>query len=226
VAAHDPVGLADMVMNVSAESGLDATIDRLVEYVRPATGCDAAGIMLSTKKSITPAVATSQEARQADALQVDLGQGPCVRAVWDADAVLVTDTASDPRWPDWSAKVAGLGYASVLSLRLFDRQSTLGALNLYSHVQSAFDEDDIEVAEIFARHASVALSSAKEEEGLRTAIGAQKRIGQAQGILMERFGLDEDQAFAVLRRYSQDNNTKLRDVAEHIIATRRLPHEA
>ena len=50
-----------------------------------------------------------------------------------------------------------------------------------------------------------------------------RRIGQAQGILMERHGLDGDRAFEVLRRYSQDHNIKLRDVATHLSETRQLP---
>ena len=41
--------------------------------------------------------------------------------------------------------------------------------------------------------------------------------------LMERFGLDQDQAFAVLLRYSQDNNLKLRRVADILVETRSLP---
>jgi AmiR/NasT family two-component response regulator len=41
--------------------------------------------------------------------------------------------------------------------------------------------------------------------------------------LMERFDLTADQAFAVLLRYSQDNNLKLRAVAETLIETRELP---
>jgi AmiR/NasT family two-component response regulator len=76
---------------------------------------------------------------------------------------------------------------------------------------------------IFARHAALALSRAWNEAGLDTALDTRKLIGQAQGILMERHDLDEARAFEVLRRYSQDHNTKLRDVAAHLIETRRLP---
>ncbi len=55
------------------------------------------------------------------------------------------------------------------------------------------------------------------------ALEGRKRIGQAQGILMERHSLTEDQAFAVLKRYSQDNNVKLRDLAVHLVETHHLP---
>jgi AmiR/NasT family two-component response regulator len=56
------------------------------------------------------------------------------------------------------------------------------------------------------------------------AVDARKLVGQAMGILMERFDVGDDRAFAILKRYSQDTNTKLRDVAQHLIDTRKLPH--
>ena len=112
---------------------------------------------------------------------------------------------------------------SILSIRLHTSGQTLGGLNFYAGQRHRFSDDDIALAHIFGQHASVALATARREEGLRTAIDARHLIGQAQGILMERFGLSGDQAFAVLRRYSQDNNVRLRSVAERIIETRRLP---
>jgi hypothetical protein len=61
------------------------------------------------------------------------------------------------------------------------------------------------------------------QANLAAAVDARKLIGQAQGILMERFALDADQAFAVLRRCSQHLNIKLRDIAQQLINTRKLP---
>jgi AmiR/NasT family two-component response regulator len=75
---------------------------------------------------------------------------------------------------------------------------------------------------LFADHAAIALARARTEATLWEAIEGRKVIGQAQGILMERFGLTGDQAFAVLRRYSQDSNVKLRDVARKLISTGNL----
>lgn len=101
----------------------------------------------------------------------------------------------------------------------------MGSLNLYANEPKAFDEDDLDVAEIFGRHASIALATAREESGLRQAISARHVVGLAQGILMERYGLDAERAFSLLRRYSRHNNIKLRVVAERIISTGRLPEE-
>jgi len=74
-----------------------------------------------------------------------------------------------------------------------------------------------------AAQAAVALANAQHSEGMDTALRGRTVIGQAQGILMERFALTANQAFSVLVRYSQTNNTRLRTLAEQVVATRKLP---
>ena len=100
---------------------------------------------------------------------------------------------------------------------------THGVLGLYSTRPDAFSFDDEAIAHILARHASVALANARHDQSMAQAIDARKLVGQAMGILMERYDLDADRAFHVLRRYSQDTNTKLRDVAQQLIDGRTLP---
>lgn len=143
--------------------------------------------------------------------------------MWSHNTFLVHDTATDERWPRFGPLAAELGLHSLLSVRLSTAEETLGALDLYSTSIRVFEEDDIALAHIFGQHASVAFANARREEGLRQGIDARHAIGQAQGILMERSDLTADQAFSVLRRYSQENNVKLRKVAADIIETRRLP---
>ncbi|MCW2783533.1 MAG: hypothetical protein JWP74_50, partial [Marmoricola sp.] len=72
-------------------------------------------------------------------------------------------------------------------------------------------------------HAAATIMSVRERENLREAVEGRTVIGQAQGILMERFDLDADRAFSVLRRFSQTENIKLRQVAELVIANGDLP---
>jgi AmiR/NasT family two-component response regulator len=111
----------------------------------------------------------------------------------------------------------------VLGVRLRTSESVIGSLNFYDPAPHHFSVSDRQVAHILARHAAIALDTARETENLWKAIDARKVIGQAQGILMERFGLDADRAFRVLSRYSQDNNIKLHRVAEQLVETRNLP---
>ena len=139
-----------------------------------------------------------------------------------ANSVLVSDTTTEDRWPRWAEAVAAAGVRSMLGIRLHTSATTIGSLNLYDPRPDHFTEEDRDVAHIFARHAAVALSSARDTANLWKAIDARRLIGQAQGILMERFDMGPDQAFAVLRRYSQDHNVKLHVVAERLIETRTL----
>jgi len=114
----------------------------------------------------------------------------------------------------------------VLTVRLGVNGGMLGALQLFDRRPHAFQPEDEEIAHVLARHASVAVASAQDRASLWRAADAHKVVGQAQGILMERFGIDGQQAFDVLRRYSQERNVKLREVARLFTESRRLPVES
>ncbi len=81
------------------------------------------------------------------------------------------------------------------------------------------------VAVVYAVHATTALSSARRASTLQTAVSSRHVIGMAQGIAMERYGIDQHQSFELLRRLSSTTNVKLRDVATQIVETRAIPHE-
>jgi GAF domain-containing protein len=215
---------AQLAIELHDEPSLDDTIEKVLEFALDAINADHAGVVLvHAKKRLETAAVTDAVVAEIDAFQISVGEGPNLTVLDDRLIVSVSDTCSDSRWPAWARKVTESGIRSVLSVRMYTTETTVGTLNLYSRRPDAFDVDDQAVAHILARHAAVALSTAIEQKNLGRAVDARKRIGQAQGILMERFDLDPDQAFAVLVRYSQHNNIKLRLVADTIIETRALP---
>lgn len=120
----------------------------------------------------------------------------------------------------------GFGIRSVRDVPLATGVGTVRVLGLYSRAPNAFGRDGEAIADILAWHASVALAAARHDETMARAVDARKLVGQAQSILMERLDIDADAAVAVLRRYSQDTNTKLGDVAQQLIETRNLPDSA
>jgi AmiR/NasT family two-component response regulator len=62
--------------------------------------------------------------------------------------------------------------------------------------------------------------ASREGDQLQSALSTRDRIGQAKGIIMERYGIDDVAAFAMLRQLSQDANTKLIEIAQKVIDTR------
>ena len=190
-------------------------------------GCDAAGVCVVYSGKRVDTHATSNEAlAQVDALQHELKQGPCLDALRQQDTVESSDLSTDERWPTWGPEVASrLGLFSIVSYRLFSTESNLGALNLYGKSKSAFTADDVHDGVALAAHIGVALAGAQEVENLEKALGGRTVIGQATGILMERFDLTPDRAFGLLSKISQNRNLKLRPLAEQIVRTRSLPKE-
>ncbi|MDN5856096.1 MAG: GAF and ANTAR domain-containing protein, partial [Actinomycetia bacterium] len=162
-----------------------------------------------------------------DALQYELEEGGCFDSSWSGGTLLCQDLASDQRWPRWGPRAAEMGFHSLIAAELTHAEGRrVGAVSMYWTDEKRFTRDDIAYTQIFARHAALALSTSLQVEGLNVALDTRKLIGQAQGILMERYSLDADRAFEVLRRYSQDHNVKLHSVAEQLVATRELPEPA
>ncbi len=218
---------AAVARSLSEAPDVDETLERIVELAVHALGCQYAGVSYVNLRThqIETGAASDDVVRAGDQAQYEVGEGPCLQATQDGSSYLVHDTVNDERWPRWSARAEELGLRSVIGVQLFDDGDTLGALNLYATEPRHFTDDDVGVAEVYAAHASVALGSARQELHLRRAIDARHLVGVAQGILMERFGLDQQRAFAVLRRYSQQHNIKLRDVAEQLVTTGQLPEQ-
>lgn len=201
------------------------TLERIVGLANDAIpGCDWAGISLRVGSSpAEPAASTDPLVHEADRLQNHLGEGPCLDSSLAGQTYIAQDTRHDPRWPQWGAHAADLGILSVLSVQLQHIDNTpIGAVNLYAGQVGAFTQDDVDLAHAFAAHAAAALEATREVSGLRAALQSRHLIGVAQGMLMQRYGLDMDQAFAVLLRHSQDSNTKLRDVAAEIVRSGRF----
>ena len=161
-------------------------------------------------------------AAEADGLQDDLGEGPVLdTSAGSSEWVRSGDLAGDPRWPVWGPRAAELGYRSLLSVRLEWASEPLGALTFYATDSGRFvDPGVVDLAVLYAVHAANALGSARQLAGLETAMSSRHVIGMAQGILMERYHLDEEQAFAFLTRRSSQENRKLRDLASELVANR------
>ncbi|MDP3712577.1 MAG: GAF and ANTAR domain-containing protein [Mycobacteriales bacterium] len=194
----------------------------LADVVRAAVqlipGCDEGSIsVVLGRRSVTSEAASGDLPRIVDALQAETGQGPCLDAAYKHVTVRVEDMATETRWPLFATRAVEAGAAGMLSIQLYVEGDDIGALNLYSRTAGAFTDESEHVGLLFAAHAATAYMGARDRSGLMNAVTTRNLIGQAQGILMERHGLSADQAFALLSKVSQDNNLKLRDVANQLV---------
>lgn len=197
-----------------------STLDKIVEWTLSAVlGTEAGIVLVRAKNAMETFSPTSDLVQDAHDWQVQLREGPSFVVLDEVDhpSVIIGDTAEDPRFPNWGPKASELGLRSVITsvLRTHDRR--VGSLNVYRSEPHAFDLDDLEAVDVFARRAARAIVIAEETQGREVALDTRKLIGQAQGMLMERFRIDGDRAFELLVRLSQQHNVKLRGVADLLV---------
>lgn len=238
VAELGPLGeqffdLARDLFAVPPERGVIGVLERVVERAQelaPAAAMVSVTLRESDGSYHTP-VETDALATRADRIQYETGEGPCVEVVAGASSGTThsRDLAHDPRYPRFGPRVAALGMVGVVAVGMFPESDPprLGALNYYFRSAEDLEDVDEDMMLLLAAHASVALQASQrvEAERLRTAqlteaLQSRDVIGQAKGILMQRRGVDADEAFDILRRASQDLNVKIRDIATTIASRR------
>ena len=218
--------IAAAARDLQDESDTQHTLDRSVKAaIEVIPHVHYAGVSIARRKGAIDTPAFSHElVRRGDELQYELQEGPCLDAVWHHDTVISPDLMKEERWSRWAPRVAAeLQVRSVLCLQLFTSADVVGALSLYSKDVDAFDHTHIDIATSMAAHIAVAVAGTQTEDQLRVSVVNRTLIGQAQGIMMERFGLDSQRAFDVLVRVSQDLNIKVLQVADELVRTRITP---
>jgi len=218
--------LGRIARDLDTEKTLDETMRALVAAAVDAIpGAEAGGIteVRGHGQQIDVRFASDQLVRELDTAQEVLGEGPCLDAAYQHRTVRVNDFQTDERWPAFAARAHERGIGSMLAIQLYVDGDDLGALNLYAYQPNAFDDESEQIGLLFATHAAIAMAGVQRERQLRVAISSRDIIGQAKGILMERYKLTAEQAFAVLTRASSESNIKLRKVAESLAATGTVP---
>jgi GAF domain-containing protein len=210
---------ANELANALAPADLDATLDAITRTaVRVLPQVDYASItMLHPSGEIETKAPSDEMLLQLDAQQYALREGPCYYAAVSQPVVVSWNLAADERFPNYGPIAVEEGVRSQAGLRLFSGDKAQGALNLYSGKPGSFEDFDA-LGALFATQAGKAIEYATEIENLQEALRTRTTIGQAVGIVMERYGMTDDRAFAFLTRVSQHRNVKLRLVAQEIIA--------
>jgi GAF domain-containing protein len=204
----------------SSPGGENTVTDELVtQAVKTVPGAQYAGLtVVDRKRRVTTHASTHRYPVVLDDIQQTYLEGPCLVAAWEHHTVHVTDLETDTRWPVYQRAALGqTPIRSILCFQLFTTQHRLGALNVYADTPQAFDSESVDVGIVFATHAALAWDSARREDNFRSALSSRDLIGQAKGILMERFGIDAIGAFELLKQLSQESNTALADVARRVI---------
>ncbi|MEV0289548.1 MULTISPECIES: ANTAR domain-containing protein [unclassified Kribbella] len=182
---------------------------------------DTAEIVARYHKTADPVAEPTRATLGAQLTEMD---GPLHDVLTYGEPHRVADLAADHRWPEFAAAAINAGYRSSLMLPLPAVTGSASAFSLFSAKVDAFGSTSYDVVLLFALHAGVAFDnvqlfndSRSLVEQLRTALLTRTVIGQAQGVLMHRYGITTSVAFDVLKRASQDSNVKLRQLSSDLV---------
>lgn len=221
---------AVLVARVSGHLMTRQTVDTAVELVVAlAAGIvpDSVGAGVSlvddSGRRLT-AAASDPLVWEADQLQYDLDEGPCLVAALDRVVCRVDDTATEPRWRRWCERAAHLGVRASLSVPLLTAGRCLGAVKVYAVEPGAFGEREEHLVGLFAEQAAVLLAEVSSRDDARwfgdrltAALRDRDAVATAKGVLAERGHVDPDTAFAQLVSLSHRDRAPLRDVARAVV---------
>ncbi|GAA1436878.1 GAF and ANTAR domain-containing protein [Microlunatus lacustris] len=208
-------------------SAVELVTALLVETIPGTTGAGVTVVDSLGKRNVA---ASDDLVLEADRLQYELDEGPCLDSWRDRAHLQVDDTTIEARWPQWSRAAAQVGVRSMLSSPLLAGQDCVGAIKVYSTEPGAFDARAAHLLELFARQAAVLLANVqtladarRTSRQLTEALQTRDVIGQAKGILLARGAADDQTAFATLLAISQHTNAKLRHVARDLVESVTTP---
>jgi GAF domain-containing protein len=217
------VDLADtMVADFDVIDFLHLLTDRTVLLL----AASAAGVVLADPRGeLRVAAASSEEAGLVELFQLQNDQGPCLDCFRTGRPVSAADlTGPDQRWPRFAQAATQAGFRTVEALPMRLRDQVIGALNLFRAEPDPFETPDLRIAQALADVATIGLlhernvrRSETVAEQLQAALNSRVMIEQAKGKLAERYGIDMDRAFTMLRDYARNTNQHLTDVARDFV---------
>jgi len=147
------------------------------------------------------------------------GDGPGIDAIASHDVVTVDDVDAEPRWPQLMEVVRRrTPIRSSLAVAMTAADTDVGIIVMHSESRHAFDPGSIGTAQTLGVHAGIAVSTARRGEQFAQALASRDVIGQAKGMIMERFGVDADRAFAMIATLSQESNTPVAQVSRQLVS--------
>ncbi len=224
--AETATTLVEIVGTLVGEFDLIEVLTALTSRVVALLDVEAAGVLLADSDGCLRVIGASSEAIELlELFQIQNDEGPCMDCFQAGEVVLHPNLNLSSPWPLFSKEYTEAGFASVCAVPMRLQSRTIGCLNLFRPSDGGPTDGDVNLAQAFAEVATVVIiqdeasrNAAIREGQLSHALTSRIAIEQAQGMIAEHFDVEMDEAFALLRSYSQNNNAGLTSVAQALVA--------
>src|SRR3954447_15536825 len=218
--------LTQMAGLVLSRETVDTALTLVTTLAETTTaGTIGAGVTVADEHGKRSKAASNPMVEQADALQYELDEGPCLTAWLSSQAVRMDDTTADSRWPRWNSAAARLGVRSVLSVPLVIAGETIGALKVYSDQPRNYGEREERVMSLFAEQSAILLANTQSLQQARRlsrqltdALDSRDAVVRATGVLLARGAVDAEAAFTMLADAARRSGGSVQQVARDLLA--------
>ncbi len=220
---HPPIrtilALAELAEQLDHKRNVGEASTAIAEFAVAHLGADLAGVFLLRTDGRPTRLATTDDVLvQLDEVEASSQGGPGTTPMSEGAVINVANTRADQLWPAWSSAAAERDILSACFLGMPALRGRSVALQLFSRRTAAFAPEYLSGLAAVARLAGMGLRQVDRLANLEEAMATRDLIGQAQGIIMERYALDSEQAMQYLRRSSQEANAKVRDIAQELVS--------
>ncbi|HYO36828.1 MAG TPA: GAF domain-containing protein [Geodermatophilus sp.] len=218
--------LSQMAGLVLSRETVETALELVTSLAATATaGTLGAGVTVVDEHGKRSRAASNQAVEQADALQYEYDEGPCLSAWRTQQLVRIDDTTTDGRWPRWNEAASRLGVRSVLSAPLLAGQESIGAMKVYCERSMNYGPHDEQVMRLLASQAGILLANSQSlaearrlSRQLTDALAGRDTIARATGVLLAQGAAGEQEAFATLAAAARRAGRPVQDVARALVA--------
>ncbi|MCK5451275.1 MAG: GAF domain-containing protein [Candidatus Omnitrophica bacterium] len=133
--------------------------------------------------------------------------------------IVVYDVRKEKKY-SFRALAVKKSLTSMLSVPMIVKNRAIGIINVYTKTPHLFTQEEIDVLQMVANQAAVAVENAElMDEALkaREVLETRKLIERAKGILVRMNDLTEDVAYRMIHKKSMDTCRTMKEIAESII---------
>jgi len=157
--------LGEFARTMATDFPIQGILDHLVIRIVDILPITASGVTLITDTTKPEYVAASDaSALRFEQLQSDLGEGPCLAAYREGQAVAIADLRSDDRFKKFGPRAVEAGLAAVFTFPLRQGERRLGALDLYRDTPGPLSDDDLAAAQTLADITAAYLVNARARD--------------------------------------------------------------
>jgi len=233
--ADAEVGLLHGISNiVSSELSVDEILGEVLGLAAQATACDACLVYLFDRQSNEMVLRASLVPHAADLgnLRIKVGEGVTGWVAEHRAAVALAKNAfADPRFKHFQTLIEDT-YEAFLSVPLVSAGDLIGVANVHHRQPHEHSDAEIAIMKFIGEQLGVTISKSlleqenarlmEETAEMKRELETRKIVERAKGILQQKYGISEEDAYFRLRNQSRRLRRPMRDLAEAIILSEDL----